>query len=228
MCRTVTPRPKIVILNFPHNPTAHTVDIGFFEEMVKLAKQGNRVLRLKGGDPFIFGRGGEEIEALFDHGIGFQVVPGITAASGCSTYAGIPLTHRDHAQACTFVTAHGKDGYLDLDWDNMIRGGQTVAIYMGLSSLEILVDGLRRRGADMATPVAVVQNGTRADQRIETGTLDDISDRVRAAKMKTPAMIIIGSVVNLRAKLNWTNAANSDHYLSLSPATTDGFDNTSD
>jgi len=190
------------------------------ELMVTLAKQGNRVLRLKGGDPFIFGRGGEEIEKLAEHGIGFQVVPGITAAAGCGAYAGIPLTHRDHAQSCTFVTAHGKDGMLALDWKSLIRADQTVAVYMGLSNLPTLVSGADRAGVDMSTPVAVVQNGTRDNQVVVTGPLSQIDALVREAQMKSPAMIIIGSVVSLRDQLNWTGQTSGSSAMNLSSATT--------
>lgn len=188
--------------------------------MVTLAKQGNRVLRLKGGDPFIFGRGGEEIEKLAENGIGFQVVPGITAAAGCGAYAGIPLTHRDHAQSCTFVTAHGKDGALALDWKTLIRADQTVAVYMGLSNIPALVAGADSSGVDMSTPVAVVQNGTRDNQVVVTGPLSQIGALVRAAQMKSPAMIIIGSVVSLRDKLNWSGQTSDVSAMNLSSATT--------
>jgi uroporphyrin-III C-methyltransferase / precorrin-2 dehydrogenase / sirohydrochlorin ferrochelatase len=188
--------------------------------MVRLAKQGNRVLRLKGGDPFIFGRGGEEIEKLAENGIAFQVVPGITAAAGCGAYAGIPLTHRDHAQACTFVTAHGKDGALALDWKALIHPGQTVAVYMGLANLPVLAEGARALGVDMSTPVAIVQNGTRQDQVVVTGTLADIAGRAEAAELKSPAMIIIGSVVTLRDRLNWTGNYDGGQVMALSSSTT--------
>lgn len=171
--------------------------------MVKLAKEGKRVLRLKGGDPFIFGRGGEEIEMLADHNIPFQVVPGITAAAGCSTYSGIPLTHRDHAQSCVFVTAHGKDGVLDVDWDVLTRKNQTVAVYMGLSSLKILSEGFANHGVDPATPAAIIDNGTRPNQRIITGTIADLYQKASDAKFTGPSIIIIGGVVTLRDKLSW-------------------------
>jgi len=188
--------------------------------MVRLAKEGNRVLRLKGGDPFIFGRGGEEIEKLAENGIGFQIVPGITAAAGCGSYAGIPLTHRDHAQACTFVTAHGQDGALSLDWKSLIRPGLTVAVYMGLSNLPALVDGARDLGVDMSTPVAVIENGTRDNQVVVTAPLSDIARHVSEAGIKSPAMIIIGSVVTLRDTLNWTGNHEGGQVMALSSATT--------
>lgn len=202
-------------------PKEHTMEQGDISAlMVRLAREGNRVLRLKGGDPFIFGRGGEEIEELARQGIPFRVVPGITASVGCSTYAGIPLTHRDHAQSCLFVTAHGKDGVLDLDWDVLIRPGQTVAVYMGMTNLPALVDGFAARGVDMATPVAVIENGTRPNQRTATGTLGDIAARAEAEGYGSPSMIIIGSVVTLHQTLaQTTGAPEVAHRLSLGPDT---------
>ncbi len=184
--------------------------------LVRLAKEGKRVLRLKGGDPFIFGRGGEEIERLSVEGIPFQVVPGITAASGCSSYAGIPLTHRDHAQACIFVTGHSKSGRVDIDWETLIRPNQTVAIYMGLAMLPELTRDFLAHGADAATPVAVVDNGTRPNQTVTIGTIATIASKVAAAGIKGPSMIIIGSVVSLRDKLGWFKPE------SVSPPTADG------
>jgi len=173
------------------------------EMMVRLAREGSRVLRLKGGDPFVFGRGGEEIATLADNGISFQVIPGITAASGCATYAGIPLTHRDHAQGYIVVTGHEKDGQLNLNWDSLIQPRQTVVVYMGVTSLRLITDGFLSHGADSTIPVAVIENGTRDDQRVITGTLATISDQASAAEIKSPALIIIGSVVTLRDKLSW-------------------------
>ncbi len=185
-------------------PQQHIVPQEDISQMlVTLAQQGKRVLRLKGGDPFIFGRGGEEIEALAVEKIPFQVVPGITAASGCSTYAGIPLTHRDHAQACVFTTAHGRDGVLDVDWDVLLRPNQTVAIYMGLSNLPHLCKGFIERGAATDLPVAVIDNGTRPNQQVVTATLGTLCDVMKDADVKGPAMIIVGTVVNLREKLSW-------------------------
>ncbi|HYA74166.1 MAG TPA: siroheme synthase CysG [Roseiarcus sp.] len=171
--------------------------------LVRLARDGKRVLRLKGGDPFIFGRGGEEIERLADHKIPFQVCPGITAAAACSAYAGIPLTHRDHAQSCVFVTGHGKDGPIDLDWNALIRPNQTVAIYMGLGHLEELTQAFLAHGADPDLPAAVIDNGARANQRVVTGTLRTIAQEARAAALRGPTIIIVGTVVALRDKLNW-------------------------
>lgn len=209
---------RIYVGKLPRDHTMQQEDIS--KLMVRLAQQGNRVLRLKGGDPYIFGRGGEEIEELAAAGVAFQVVPGITAASGGGTYAGIPLTHRDHAQSVTFITAHGRDGVLDVDWDVLVRKGQTVAVYMGLGNLPVLTDGCARRGVDMTTPVAVIQNGTRPDQKVVTGTLADIAARVAEAGLQSPAMILIGSVVTLRDQLNWKRLDRSAHTMSLGAETT--------
>ena len=171
--------------------------------LAKLALQGKRVLRLKGGDPFIFGRGGEEIETLMQHGVPFQVVPGITAANGVSSYAGIPLTHRDYAQACLFITGHLKDGTLDLDWASMARPRQTVVIYMGLVGLAQICEKLIEHGVPASMPVAVVQQGTTQRQRVVTATLQDLAEKVAAAELKPPCLTIIGEVVKLREKLSW-------------------------
>ena len=185
-------------------PDDHTLPQESISEMlVRLAKEGKRVLRLKGGDPFIFGRGGEEIERLAEECIPFQVVPGVTAASGCSAYAGIPLTHRDHAQSCLFVTAHGRNGIVDLDWKQIVRPRQTVAVYMGLRILPELTAAFLAHGVDPDMPVAVVEKGTRPGQRVVTGTISDIAEKVRNAEFTGPAMIIIGTVVTLREKLSW-------------------------
>ncbi len=205
-------------INVGKLPKAHTMaqqDISRL--LVRLAGEGKRVLRLKGGDPFMFGRGGEEIESLAAAGIDFQVVPGITAASGCGAYAGIPLTHRDHAQTCLFVTAHGKDGVLDMDWEVLIRPFQTVAVHMGLANLKQLVDGFERHGVDLSTPVAVVENGTRPNQIIVTGKLSDIFSKSQEAQLKGPAMIIIGSVVTLHDRLRTGKPLEGFHEMSLSP-----------
>ncbi len=175
------------------------------ELLVRLAKQGKRVLRLKGGDPFIFGRGGEEIEMLAEHGILFQVVPGITAASGVSAYAGIPLTHRDHAQSCIFVTGHLKDGSVNLDWDALARPKQTIVVYMGLHGLATLCTELIAHGLPENTPAAIVQQGTTQNQRVMTGTLATLPGIAQTEKLQAPTLIIIGGVVTLREKLAWFN-----------------------
>lgn len=171
--------------------------------MVDEAKKGNRVVRLKGGDPFIFGRGGEEIEELIAANIDFQVVPGITAASGASTYAGIPLTHRDHAQSVTFATGHLKDGTIDLNWPALAQQGQTLVFYMGLTGLPIICERLIEHGLDANTPIALVQEATRDAQKVVTGTLATINDDPRTPQMRPPTLIIVGSVVSLHSQLDW-------------------------
>ena len=171
--------------------------------LVDHAKAGRRVLRLKGGDPFIFGRGGEEIEMLAEHGIPFQVVPGITAAAGCAAYAGIPLTHRDHAQSCIFVAGHGKDGSFDLDWQALIQPRQTVAVYMGLGNIDDLLARFVAHGASPDLPAAVIDNGTKANQHVVTGTLSDLAGKAAKAGLRGPTIILIGTVVSLHGKLDW-------------------------
>ena len=171
--------------------------------LVTQAKQGRRVLRLKGGDPFIFGRGGEEIETLSEQGVSFQVVPGITAAAGCASYAGIPLTHRDYAQSCLFVTGHLKDGTVDLDWPALARAQQTVVIYMGLMGLPTICEQLIRHGLPGTHPIAIVAEGTRQSQQVVTGTLTSLVGKIQASQIKPPTLIIVGEVVNLRDKLAW-------------------------
>lgn len=171
--------------------------------LAKLALEGKRVLRLKGGDPFIFGRGGEEIETLMEHGVPFQVVPGITAANGVSSYAGIPLTHRDYSQSCLFITGHLKDGTVDLDWTAMARPKQTVVIYMGLIGMAEICKQLIAHGVSPDMPAAVVQQGTTIRQRVVTATVQDLAEKVAEAKIKAPCLTIIGEVVKLREKLAW-------------------------
>jgi uroporphyrin-III C-methyltransferase/precorrin-2 dehydrogenase/sirohydrochlorin ferrochelatase len=171
--------------------------------LVRLANEGKRVVRLKGGDPFIFGRGGEEIETLAAEGIPFQVVPGITAASGVASYAGIPLTHRDHAQSCVFVTGHLKDGTMNLDWEQLARPRQTVVVYMGLHGLDSLCAKLVEHGMPDTTPIAIVQHGTQPTQRVITGTLATLPAIAEREKPQAPTLIIVGGVVTLREKLAW-------------------------
>jgi uroporphyrin-III C-methyltransferase/precorrin-2 dehydrogenase/sirohydrochlorin ferrochelatase len=180
------------------------------ELLVRLAKQGQRVLRLKGGDPFIFGRGGEEIETLAAQGIPFQVVPGITAASGVSAYAGIPLTHRDHAQSCIFVTGHLKDGSMNLDWEALARPKQTIVVYMGLHGLATLCAELVAHGLPSDTPIAIVQQGTTKNQRVVTGTLATLPGKAEVEQLHAPTLIIVGGVVTLRRKLSWFNPENPE------------------
>ncbi len=173
------------------------------ELLAKLALAGKRVLRLKGGDPFIFGRGGEEIETLMQQKVPFQVVPGISAANGVSSYAGIPLTHRDYAQACLFITGHLKDGTLDLDWVAMSRPRQTVVIYMGLVGLAQICEQLIAHGVSPQRPAAGVQQGTTQRQRVVSATLKDLAQQVAQANIKAPCLTIVGEVVRLREHLNW-------------------------
>ena len=177
------------------------------QRLIDLAKSGKRVLRLKGGDPFIFGRGGEEIEQLAAHGIPFQVVPGITAASGCSAYAGIPLTHRDHAQSVRFVTGHLKDGSTDLPWQELIAPSQTLVFYMGLVGLPTICAQLIAHGRAASTPAALVQQGTTSNQRVFTGTLGNLPDLVARHEVHAPTLVIVGEVVLLREKLAWFEGA---------------------
>lgn len=168
-----------------------------------LAQQGRRVARLKGGDPFIFGRGGEELDRLLEWGIPFQVVPGITAASGCAAYAGIPLTHRDHAQSCIFVTGHRRQGGMDVDFPALVRTGQTVVCYMGLHTLGPLCAGMREHGMDPDMPAALVEQGTTERQRVVVGTISDLPERVAALDVHAPTLLIVGEVVRLRDRLSW-------------------------
>ena len=175
--------------------------------LVKLAQEGKRVLRLKGGDPFIFGRGGEEIETLTAHGVSFEVVPGITAAAGVASYAGIPLTHRDYAHACVFVTGHLKDGTMDLDWDALARPQQTIVFYMGLLGLPVLCRELVAHGMPGATPAAIVQQGTTNRQRVLIGTLASLPQQAQDAQLKPPTLIIVGDVVRLHDQLKWFDPA---------------------
>ena len=175
--------------------------------LVEHATQGKRVLRLKGGDPFIFGRGGEEIASLAELRIPFEVVPGITAAAGCAAYAGIPLTHRDHAQSCLFVTGNLKDGTVDLKWDFLVAPNQTVVIYMGLDALEIICRELIRHGMPENTPAAVIQQGTTLSQKTIVADLATLPASIGSHSVEPPTLIIIGDVVKLRDKLNWFHPA---------------------
>jgi uroporphyrin-III C-methyltransferase / precorrin-2 dehydrogenase / sirohydrochlorin ferrochelatase len=175
------------------------------EMLVRLAKEGNKVLRLKGGDPFIFGRGGEELESLAAAGIPFQVVPGITAASGCASYAGIPLTHRDYSQSVRFLTGHTKDGRVPLEWDILVKEQQTLVFYMGLAGLPHICDQLLKHGMSSTTPVAVIQQGTTQTQKVVVGNLDSIAGLAVEKEIQAPTIIIIGEVVKLQESLSWFN-----------------------
>jgi uroporphyrin-III C-methyltransferase/precorrin-2 dehydrogenase/sirohydrochlorin ferrochelatase len=191
----------------------HQEDIS--RTLVRLAQEGKRVLRLKSGDPFMFGRGGEEIEMLAREGVSFQVVPGITAANGCAAYSGIPLTHRDHAQACVFVTGHAKDGKVNLNWKALVQPNQTVVVYMGLISIAEVIGELMAHGADPKLPVAIVDKGTRADQNVVTGTLTNITAIAAQAKLEGPAIVIIGTVVSLRDQLAWYGTPSQEAFSEL-------------
>jgi uroporphyrin-III C-methyltransferase len=169
--------------------------------LVRLARSGRRVVRLKGGDPFVFGRGGEEMEYLAQHGIPFEVVPGVSAANGVAAAACIPLTHREHAQRLVFVTGHLKDGSMDLDWPALAKRGQTLVVYMGLTALPILCRELVRHGMPPTTPAAVVQAGTLPEERIVTATLATLAARAAAAALTSPTLVIVGDVVSVREKV---------------------------
>jgi uroporphyrin-III C-methyltransferase/precorrin-2 dehydrogenase/sirohydrochlorin ferrochelatase len=175
--------------------------------MLEHARLGRRVVRLKGGDPFIFGRGGEELEFLAAHGIAFDVVPGITAAVACGAYAGVPLTHRDHAQSVRFVTAHCGDSLDSLDWAALARENQTLALYMGVSAMCTIGDQLTAHGRAGSTPVAVVENGSRPDQRVTLARLDELGDLAARGDVSSPALLIVGEVAALAARLHWFGAA---------------------
>jgi len=177
--------------------------------LVQQAQRNRIVLRLKGGDPYVFGRGGEEVLTLADYGVPFEVVPGVTAAAGVAAYAGIPLTHRGYASACVFAAGYLKDGSIDLDWQGLARPGQTVVIYMGLHGLSTLTAKLIAHGLAPETPAAIVQQGTTPQQRVVTGTLATLPALAESARLKPPTLIIVGQVVSLRQKLAWFETAAS-------------------
>ena len=176
------------------------------ELLVELARQGRRVVRLKAGDPFVFGRGGEEIETLGASGVRFEVVPGITAALGAASSAGSPLTHRDYAQSCVFVTGNTQDGALNVDWAAIVRPRQTVVIYMGFQNLDELCRELVAHGLSPSTPAAMIQQATTPSQRVVSADLATLGEKARAAGLKPPTLIIVGEVVRLREKLEWFDA----------------------
>ena len=171
--------------------------------LVDLAKQGKKVCRIKGGDPFIYGRGGEEVQVLAANNVNYQIVPGITAAAGCSAYAGIPLTHRDHAQAIQFVTGHCKKGGQELDWQSLAKANQTLAIYMGVIKSPHIQSELLKHGRKADTPVAIIENGTRKNQRVVTGQLGELADLIERNSIISPALLIIGEVAALHSQLAW-------------------------
>ncbi len=177
------------------------------QALVDWARQGKRVVRLKGGDPFIFGRGGEELESLAEAGVEFEVIPGITAASGCAAYAGIPLTHRDHAQSVRFITGHLRNGSADLDWPALASRGQTLVFYMGLHGLSEICRQLVAHGLPGETPVALIEQGSTARQRVHLASLASLPGELAGVSVKPPTLIIVGGVVALHDRLAWFEAA---------------------
>ena len=171
--------------------------------LIRHAREGRRVLRLKGGDPFLFGRGGEEIHELTQAGIPFEVAPGITAASGCAAYAGIPLTHRDYAHSVCFLPGHPREGRLDLNWAALARPGQTLVFYMSSRGVQLICESLIQHGRAPQTPAALVERGTTREQRVVEGSLADLPQRVAAAQVRAPTLTIVGEVVQLRKQLHW-------------------------
>ena len=188
--------------------------------LVDLARQGMRVVRLKGGDPFIFGRGAEELEFLLAHGINGQVVPGVTAAAGCSAYAGIPLTHRDLAHSCQFITGHlQEDGALQLPWTSLVEGKQTLVFYMGLAALGEISRNLIAAGLPVDTPAALIGNGTRADQRVVRCSLKQLPSMAQAHQLMPPTLTVIGQVVGLFADttLEFPARLRADRHIQSAP-----------
>lgn len=197
-------RPDALLIYAGKEASKHTLPQDSINQLlVELAQENLSVVRLKGGDPFIFGRGGEELETLVASGIPFEVIPGVTAAAGCAAYAGFPLTHRDHAQSVTFVTGHLKDGTVNLDWPALARPKQTVVFYMGIGAVEEICRQMINHGLPSMTPAAVIRNGTQPDQQTLLATLGTLPDRIAESGIKPPALIVVGSVVKLHAQLNW-------------------------
>jgi uroporphyrin-III C-methyltransferase/precorrin-2 dehydrogenase/sirohydrochlorin ferrochelatase len=200
-------------------PGHHTIPQESINQiLIDRVSQGKQVVRLKGGDPFIFGRGGEEIDTLAEEGVPFQVIPGITAAAGCASYSGIPLTHRDYAQSVTFVTGHLKDGSMNLNWSMLAQPNQTIVFYMGLVGLPVICKELKAHGVDGEMPIALVQQGTTHKQRVFTGTLETIQEIVEREKPKPPTLIIVGHVVELQEKLSWFEAPPHSDQGATSPS----------
>ena len=185
----------------------HATQARIHDLLLLHARAGKRVVRLKGGDPFVFGRGGEELEILRAHGVPLEVIPGITAAVACAAYAGIPLTHRDHAQSLRLLTAHAQDGDADHDWVALAQPRQTLAFYMGVSGLERLRDKLVAHGRSASTPFALIENGSRPEQRVIAGTLGELPELAQHHAVQAPALLVVGEVAAFASRLNWFGGA---------------------
>lgn len=201
--------PGVSRISVAKSPGKHNVSQDQINEIiVNLAKAGRRIVRLKGGDPYIFGRGGEEVLALKQHNIAFEVVPGITAAAGCSAYSGIPLTHRGISRRVQFITAHfNNDEPVELNWQSIADPDSTLVVYMGLANLPLVIHSLIEAGLSPSTPAAAVQNGTTDTQQRAIAPLEQLHKAIHEQKMKAPVMIIIGEVVSLADELDWFHHA---------------------